>query len=176
MQLEEFLVAKKRTVIVSGLSCCGATSYLHRMSVCTLEGVIHRELVLLCLYSNTFSQDLSKNAPFVSFTDREQLRLTECTREIIKKATTCSITLPTTVEGRDESMCVCVCGGYWEVQTKGLWNIWMQVIALLTRVTSQINQTWWGDWCVSLKRIKSQSTSCTSLALTYSHPERTQGW
>lgn len=52
----------------------------------------------------------------------------------------------------------------------------MQVIALLTRVTSQINQTWWGDCCASLKRIKSQSTSRTSLALTYSHPERTQGW
>lgn len=68
--------------------------------------------------------------------------------------------------------CVCVCG-CWEVQTKGLWNIWMQVIALLTRVTSQINQTWWGDWCASMKRIKSQSMSRTSLALTYSHPERT---
>lgn len=109
MQHEEFLVAKKRTVIVSGLSCCGATSYLHRMSVCTLGGLIPRELVPLCLYS-TFSQDLSKNAPFVFFfTDREQLQLTESTREIIKTATTCSITLPTTDEGRDESVRVCVC-------------------------------------------------------------------
>lgn len=40
--------------------------------------------------------------------------------------------------GARVSVCVCV-------QTKGLRNIWMPVIALLTRVTSQINQTWWRD-------------------------------
>lgn len=53
-------------------------------------------------------------------------------------------------------VCTCVC--VWlGVQTKRLWNIWMLVIALLTRVTSQINQTWWGDCrvfvCLCTRRV-----------------------
>lgn len=79
-----------------------------------------------------------------------------------KKLSTASHTLHHILHnwrGGDESRCVpctcvCVCvvceeGG---MQTEKLWNIWIPAIALLARLPSQINQTWWGDcqvcWCV----------------------------